>query len=75
MLCIRAEIAAERPTPAEDQALRRSYQLQRLVENMGRGNEAEAVSWEALALEWVSIGPVAPATRAALLDRFRQYRT
>ena len=34
MLCIRAEIAAERPTPAEDQALRRSYQLQRLVENI-----------------------------------------
>ena len=74
-LCIRAEIATDRPTPAEDQALRRSYQLQRLVQGMGQRQESTGLNWEGLALEWVGVGPVAPATRAALLARFRQLRT
>jgi hypothetical protein len=75
MLCIRAEIARERPTPAEDQDLRRSHQLQRLVQGMGQGNQPTAFDWEASLLEWVRVGPVPPATRAALLARFRQCRT
>ncbi len=74
-LCIRAEIATERSTPAEDQALRRSYQLQRLVRVMGQRQEPTGLDWEALALEWVCIGPVAPSPRGALLARFRQCRT
>jgi hypothetical protein len=74
-MCIRAEIATERATPAEDQALRRSYQLQRLVQSMGQGHEPAALGWETLALEWVGVGPVCPATYETLLARFRECRT
>jgi hypothetical protein len=74
MLCIRAEIGSERPTPPEDQTLRRTYQLQRLVQVMGQRQEPAGLDWEALALEWVCIGPIAPATRVMLLARFRQCR-
>jgi hypothetical protein len=75
MLCIRAEIATERTTPAEDQALRRSYQLQRLVQGMGQRLEPTVFDWEALALEWVCVGPVSPATHETLLTRFRHCRS
>jgi hypothetical protein len=75
MLCIRAEIATERPTLAEDQALRRSYQLQRLVQGMGQRLEPTVFDWEALALEWVCVGPVSPATHETLLTRFRHCRS
>ena len=75
MLCIRGEIATERSTPAEDQDLRRSYQLQRLVQGMGQGRELTVFDWEASALEWVGIGPVSPATYEPLLTRFRHCRT
>ncbi len=74
MLCIRAEIATERSTPAEDEAHRRSYQLQRLVQSMGQGRESTAFDWEALALEWVRVGPVTPVTYDRLLVRFRLCR-
>jgi hypothetical protein len=74
-LCIRAEIATERPTPAEDQSLRRSYQLQRLVQGMGQGREPTVLDWNALAQEWIGVGPIAPATYDSLLARFRQCRT
>ena len=36
-LCIRAEILVDAPTPVEDQALRREYQVQRLLATMGQG--------------------------------------
>jgi hypothetical protein len=52
MLCIRSEILKDLPTPAEDQELRREYQMQRLVERMGRGNDGADDSVESLALEW-----------------------
>lgn len=74
MLCIRGEIAAELPTPPEDQALRREYQLQRLVQGMGQGLEPTSNVWEALALEWVSVGPVAAAAHESLLARFLRCR-
>ena len=70
ILCIRNEIRAELPTPPEDQELRRSYQMQCLVERMGQGREAGADDWENLALEWIRVGPVEEALRQALLERF-----
>jgi hypothetical protein len=70
LLCVRGEIHGERATPDEDQALRRSYQLQRLVKGMGRGEQEPAGDWESLALEWVRVGPVAPELYQALLARF-----
>lgn len=74
MLCIRAEVLADLQTPPEDQALRREYQLQRLVQNMGQGLRPDEAQWEALAIEWVSVGPVEDAAYAPLVQRFRRCR-
>jgi hypothetical protein len=74
MLCIRSEILTDRPTPPEDQALRREYQVQRLLQHMGRPNEANADDLDALALEWVRVGPVPSAAHESLLPRFLKCR-
>ncbi|HVT36783.1 MAG TPA: DUF349 domain-containing protein [Nevskiaceae bacterium] len=74
MVCIRAELLADLPTPAEDQPLRREYQLQRLVQTMGQGVKADAAQLDTLALEWVAAGPVEEAIHAPLLQRFRRCR-
>jgi hypothetical protein len=73
MLCIRSEILTDLPTPPEDQALRREYQMQRLVRHMGQ-REAGADELDALALAWVPIGPVPAATHQTLLARFLRCR-
>ena len=70
MLCIRSEVHGDRPTPPEDQELRKSYQLQRLVKSMGRREEEAPGDWETLALEWVRVGPVTPAVYDTLCARF-----
>ncbi len=74
MLCIRIEILTEKPTPPEDQALRREYQVQRLVERMGQRSEAGADELDALALEWIRVGPVPAAEHESLLERFLRCR-
>ncbi|HSW12820.1 MAG TPA: DUF349 domain-containing protein [Solimonas sp.] len=74
MLCIRAEMLTDMPTPPEDQALRREYQLQRLVQSMGRGVRADEMNLDAMAIEWVSVGPVEDAAYEPLLQRFRGCR-
>jgi hypothetical protein len=71
MLCIRSEILKDLPTPAEDQELRREYQMLRLVERMGRGNEGADDSVESLALEWTRAGSASEETYRELLERFR----
>jgi hypothetical protein len=70
LLCVRSEILTDKPTPPEDQALRREYQVQRLVQHMGQRNEANSDNLDALALEWIRVGPVSAATREELLARF-----
>ena len=70
LLCIRSEILADRATPPEDLELRRSYQMERLVQRMGQGAEARPDDADALALEWVRVGPVSAQTHEALLRRF-----
>jgi len=70
MLCIRAEIRTESVTPAEDQGLRREYQVQRLLQRMGQHSDPHADDSDALALEWVRVGPVRAAAHQALLRRF-----
>ncbi len=75
MLCIRAEIGSDKPTPAEDQELRRAYQLQRLVQTMGQGAASGSSDWKSLVLEWVPVAPAAPEVYAALLECFRRCRT
>lgn len=73
-LCIRAEILTELPTLPEDQALRRELQLQRLVQNLGQGVREDETQLEALALDWVAVGPVDEAIYAPLLQRFQRCR-
>lgn len=73
-LCIRAEILTDTPTPPEDQPLRREYLLQRLAQNMGQGSRADEVPLDAMAIEWVSAGPVDDATYEPLVQRFRRCR-
>lgn len=73
-LCIRAEILTERTTPVEDQALRRQYQVQRLIQVMGQGITADKSQLDTLAIEWIGVGPVDEATYLQLLTRFKQCR-
>ncbi|MCU1334397.1 MAG: hypothetical protein JWM08_3389 [Candidatus Angelobacter sp.] len=74
MLCIRAEILTETPTPQEDQPLRREYQLQRLAQSMGQGPRVDETGLDTMAIEWVSVGPVEDVAYEPLLQRFRRCR-
>jgi len=74
MLCIRAEILTDRPTPPEDQPLRREYQVQRLIQSMGQGITADEAQLDSMALEWIGVGPIEEATYEVLLDRFSRCR-
>jgi hypothetical protein len=74
MLCIRAEILTDRPTPPEDQPLRREYQVQRLIRSMGQGISADEAQLDAMAIEWLGVGPTDEVTYEALLKRFRRCR-
>jgi Domain of Unknown Function (DUF349) len=73
-LCIRAEILTDLATPAEDQTLRRDYQVQRLIKNMGQGIATDDTQLDALAIEWIGIGPVEEAPYRTLLERFKRCR-
>jgi hypothetical protein len=75
LLCIRAELMTDAPTPPEDLPLRREYQMQRLVASMGRGERTAATDLDGLALEWLAAGPVEAAIHDALFARFERCRT
>jgi hypothetical protein len=70
LLCVRGEIRSEISTPAEDEALRREHQVQRLMQGMGQGVSADHEEWNAMALEWIRIGAVAPDLHDSLRERF-----
>jgi hypothetical protein len=74
LLCVRAEILADRPTPAQDQGLRREYQVQRLIQGMGQGITADANQLDTLTIEWVRVGPIEEGTYLQLLERFKGCR-
>ena len=74
LLCIRAEIITDTPTPSEDQSMRREYQVQRLINGMGQGNGADENALDAMALEWIGVGPTEEATYRSLLERFKRCR-
>jgi hypothetical protein len=73
-LCIRAEILTDTQTPTGDHALRREYQLRRLMETMGQGGTAEKEELDTLAFEWFGVGPTEEATYMQLLERFKECR-
>jgi hypothetical protein len=70
ILCVRSEIQGETPTPPEDEVLRREHQVQRLTQGMGQGFRGDDGEWDAMALEWIRVGAVAPDLYASLLERF-----
>ena len=70
MLCVRCELLIGLPTPVEDQELRRDYQMRRLVERMGRGNDAADDSVESLSLEWTRSTSAPQDVYQPLLARF-----
>jgi hypothetical protein len=70
ILCIRSEIECEFPSPADDDALRREYQVQRLTQQMGQGINSSDGDWDARGLEWSRIGAVSPLLHDALQERF-----
>jgi hypothetical protein len=74
LLCIRAELLTDAPTPPEDLPLRREYQMQRLVASMGRGERATPADLDDLALAWLAVGPVETAVHDALFARFERCR-
>jgi hypothetical protein len=73
-LCVRCEIGSQSPTPAEDEALRRAYQVQRLMQGMGQGSSADGADWNTLLLLWIGIGAIEPALHRQLQARFMRYR-
>ena len=75
MLCIRSEILTGRDSPTEDHALRREYQVKRLMQRMGQGGDQATDDLGSLALEWIRLGPVSAATTATLSTRFFQCRS
>lgn len=71
LLCIRAEILASVPTPADDAALRGDYEMRLLMEGLGQARQADDRDWDAMRLEWIGIGAVATTVHDALEQRFR----
>jgi hypothetical protein len=41
---------------------------------MGQGSGADSDAWDALALDWVRLGPIADAGYQELLERFKRCR-
>ena len=69
-LCVRAEILSSTPTPPEDEALRRAYQLDLLMKGMGQVSAIDDRDWDAMLVEWIGIGAIAPEAHADLERRF-----
>jgi len=71
-IAIRAEIATGTPTPESDQLQRRTMQLQALVKGVGRASVPVREQMEALAFEWIGVGPVATDIYEELFARFER---
>jgi hypothetical protein len=74
LLCIQAELLTGNPTPESDQALRREYQMKRLMEGMGRGGSTDAGSLDKLVLEWAATGASRPHVYQELQARLANCR-
>jgi hypothetical protein len=70
MLCIRGEILSSTPTPAVDATLRSDYEMRLLMEGLGQARQADDRDWDAMRLEWITIGAVAPEVHEELEKRF-----
>lgn len=72
VLAIRAEIASGLTTPESDQTQRRTMQLQALVNGTGRTSATPREQLEALAFEWIAVGPAPTNVYDELLERFNR---
>jgi len=72
MLCVRGEILGSMTTPPEDEALRRDYQMRMLTEGFGQARQADDRDWDAMLLEWIGVGAIAPEAHDALERRFME---
>lgn len=72
LLCIRAELLASIPSPAEDETLRREYQVERLMRGMGQGIQSDERDVEALLGEWIAAPAIEATRHDALEARFQQ---
>jgi hypothetical protein len=70
LLCIRCELLSSTPTPSEDEELRREYQMRLLMERMGQSGSPDETNPEALRLQWIGIGAIAPELHEELERRF-----
>jgi len=73
-LCIRAEILCDRPTPETDTALRMQMQMSRLQQGLGQNMRDKQTELDAMALDWVVVGPVATVVYQGLVERFLKCR-
>jgi len=71
-LCVHAEILGAATTPPEDAALRREHELELLRQGLGQAKRMDGRDWEAMQLEWLRMGAVAPAVHDELERRFVQ---
>jgi hypothetical protein len=54
--------------------LRREYQVKRLMQSMGQGVRPDEGEIDAIAIDWVGVGPVEEGVYRQLLERFRRCR-
>jgi hypothetical protein len=74
LLCVRAEILTNLTTPIEDQALRRNYQLERLVAGALQSSDSTREQLDALLFAWVSVGATHTEVYDKLLARMQHCR-
>jgi len=71
MLCIQAEIAADKESPAEDKALRMEYQLSKLQAGLGASALQDNASVRReLEIDWQCLPPVRPSLVDVFDSRF-----
>lgn len=71
-LCVHAEILSAAATPPEDAGLRRNHEMELLRQGLGQARRVDDRDWEAMRLEWLGLGAVAPAVHDDLERRFLQ---
>jgi hypothetical protein len=71
-LCVHAEILSAAATPPEDAGLRREGELALLRQGLGQARRMDDRDWEAMRLEWLCMGAVAPEVHDELERRFVQ---
>lgn len=73
LLCVRMEVVADAPTPAEDQALRMEHQVKRLQQGMAGVSASKEEQTSELLLEWLGAGPVNSVAYDLFWDRFSKH--